>query len=55
MGMLVAVALLIGVGLAFALFVHALRADDAPRAHGWIVIVPLLLLGGWLLELLIMG
>ena len=39
---------------AFALFVHAVRADRSAR-DGWIVIVPLLIIAGWLVEVLIMG
>lgn len=52
--MLVVLALLISGALVIALFVHALRADRATRAHGWLVIVPLLIIAGWLLESLIM-
>jgi len=40
---------------ALALFVHALRAEDRPEnRHGWLVVVPLLIIFGWVLtELLI--
>jgi hypothetical protein len=40
MGMVLALALLVGIGFAGTLFVHALRADPSERAHGWLVIVP---------------
>ncbi len=53
--MLLVVAILICLAGAMALFVHALRADQSERAHGWLVIVPLLIMAGWLLETLIMG
>ncbi len=53
--MLVVVAVLVVLGIALALFVHALRAERSPRAHGWLVIVPLLIIAGWLLVLLVMG
>jgi hypothetical protein len=55
MGLIFALAIVAVVVLAFALFVHALRADRSARAHGWIVIVPLLIIAGWLLATLLMG
>jgi methyl-accepting chemotaxis protein len=55
MGMVLALAVVLGVVLALALFVHALRTDRSERAHGWLVIVPLLIIAGWILETLIMG
>lgn len=55
MGMLLALAVVAGVVLALALFVHALRCGSSERAHGWLVIVPLLIIAGWILETLIMG
>jgi hypothetical protein len=55
MGMLLTLALLAGISFAGALFVHALRADPSERAHGWLVVVPLLIVAGWILGTLIMG
>lgn len=55
MGMLLALAIVAGVILALALFVHALRSSPSERAHGWLVIVPLLIVVGWVLVTLIMG
>jgi hypothetical protein len=55
MGMLLALAIVVGVVLALALFVHALRSSPSERAHGWLVIVPLLIIAGWILETLIVG
>jgi hypothetical protein len=55
MGMLLALAIVAGVILALALFVHALRSSPSERAHGWLVIVPLLIVAGWILVTLIMG
>lgn len=55
MGMLLALAIVLGVILALALFVHALRSNASERAHGWLVIVPLLIIAGWIIETLIMG
>jgi hypothetical protein len=55
MGMLLVVAILAGLGIALALFVHALRSEPSGEAHGWIVIVPLLIIAGWVLETLITG
>ena len=46
MGMLLALAIVLGVILALALFVHALRGNPSERAHGWLVIVPLLIIAG---------
>lgn len=53
--MLLVVAILAGIGIALALFIHALRAEQSEGAHGWLVIVPLLIIAGWVLETLIMG
>ena len=53
--MLVVVGILVGAALAFGLFVHALRADTRDSEHRWIVVVPLVIMGGWLLVQLIMG
>jgi hypothetical protein len=55
MGMLLAIAIIASVILALALFVHALRSSPSEGAHGWLVIVPLLIIAGWILETLIMG
>ena len=55
MGMLLILAIVAGVIMALALFVHALGSNPSERAHGWLVIVPLLIVAGWLLETLIMG
>ena len=55
MGMLLALAIVVGVILALALFVHALGSNPSARTHGWLVIVPLLIIAGWILEMLIMG
>jgi hypothetical protein len=55
MGMLLALAIIAGVILALALFVHALRSSPSERAHGWLVIVPLLIIAGWILATLIIG
>ena len=53
MGMLVVVG-----GLAFvfaigAMFVHAVRTSETGNRHGWLVVVPLLIVLGWLLETII--
>lgn len=55
MGMLLALAVVLGVVLALTLFVHALRTNRSERAHGWLVVVPLLIIAGWVLGMLIMG
>lgn len=55
MGMLLALAIVLAVICALALFVHALRSDPTERTHGWLVVVPLLIVAGWVLEMLIMG
>jgi hypothetical protein len=55
MGMLLVLAIVLGVILALTLFVHALRSGPSERAHGWLVIVPLLIIAAWILETLIMG
>ena len=55
MGMLLVFGVVAALILAGALFVHALRADKGPRSHGWLVVVPLVIIFGWLLETLIIG
>jgi len=45
----------IGVVLMLALFVHALRTSPSERSHGWLVIVPLLIIAGWVFVTLTMG
>ena len=54
MGMLVVMAVLavvVGIG---ALFVHAVRTSSGGR-HGWLVILPLLVAFGWLIEQIVVG
>ncbi len=55
MGMLVVIFVIFALAGATALFVHALRTDASPEAHGWLVILPLLVIIGWLIEELITG
>lgn len=54
MGMLVVVgglAFIVGIG---ALFVHAVRTSETGNRHGWLVVIPLLIVFGWLVEQIIM-
>lgn len=53
MGGLAVLILVFCFAIVVALFVHAVRADRSFSAHRWIVVVPLLILGLWLLEMLI--
>ena len=53
--MLVALAVVVGFCLMLGLFVHALRSSPSEREHGWLLIVPLLIIAGWVLETLITG
>ena len=53
--MILVLAIVVGVILALALFVHALDSNPSMRAHGWLVIVPLLIIAGWIVEMLVMG
>jgi hypothetical protein len=55
MGMLVVMIPLAVVAIVLALWVHALRADPSEERHRWLAVVPLLIIVGWVLELLIMG
>jgi hypothetical protein len=55
MGLLLALAIIVGAVGIGALFVHALRAESSERSHGWLVIVPLLIIALWVLGTLIMG
>ncbi|HTL35667.1 MAG TPA: hypothetical protein VL326_21205 [Kofleriaceae bacterium] len=54
MGMLVVVSVVVAFVFIVALWVHAVRAERSFGGHRWVVVVPLLILVGWLLELLIM-
>ena len=53
--MLVVILVIVGLIGAAALFLHALRSDPSPNAHGWLVILPLLVIAGWVIEELITG
>jgi hypothetical protein len=55
MGMLLVLAVLLALGFALWLFVHAVRSDRTEHSHGWIIVVPLLVIAGWIIEMLIMG
>jgi hypothetical protein len=55
MGMLLIVAIVAGLVVALALFVHALRSDTGAQQHGWLVVVPLLIIAAWLLQTLLTG
>lgn len=55
MGMVFALVIVVGVILALTLFVHALRSNSSERGHGWLVVVPLLIIVGWVLGMLIIG
>jgi uncharacterized membrane protein YqhA len=55
MGMLLALAIVLAVIGALALFVHALRSSPSEGEHGWLVIVPLLIIAGGLLAMLMVG
>jgi hypothetical protein len=53
MGMLVVLAVVGFVAVVIGLFVHAIDSEGKSR-HGWLIVVPLLIFAGWLLEMLIM-
>lgn len=55
MGLVLALAIVAGVIGAGAMFIHALRAEPSDGAHGWLVVVPLLIVVLWVLGTLIMG
>ena len=53
MGMLLVVAVIIAfVGVGW-LFVHALRTPEGESQHGWLAILPLVVIFGWVVEQLI--
>jgi hypothetical protein len=54
MGLLVVLAVLAFLALAMALFIHAVRASSGGR-HGWLIVLPLVVAFGWLIEQLIVG
>ncbi|MEO8843259.1 MAG: hypothetical protein ABI591_23125 [Kofleriaceae bacterium] len=53
MALLVAILMLVAAACITALFVYAVREEPGKRRHGWLAIVPLLILGGWMLETII--
>jgi hypothetical protein len=53
MGLLVVLAGLVGVVGLIVIWAYLLREDRKPGRHGWLAVLPLLLLFGWVLELLI--
>jgi hypothetical protein len=55
MGMLVALGFIAAFVVIVALFVHAVRAERSFNAHRWIVVLPLLIFIGWIIEQIIMG
>jgi hypothetical protein len=55
MGMLLVVFVLLALAGAAALFSHALRSDPSPNAHGWLVVLPLIIIFGWVIEQIITG
>jgi hypothetical protein len=55
MGLLVVLAVVAAVVLVVAFVVHALRADPDTDAHGWLLVVPLILLWAFVLQQLLVG
>ena len=55
MGMLLVVFVLLALVGAVALFAHALRSDPSPNSHGWLVVLPLVVIFGWVIEEIITG
>ena len=53
--MIVVLIILAFVALLVALFAGALRESQRPRSHAWLVVLPLIAFGGWLLVELIIG
>ena len=49
MGMLVVLAVLAAIVGAMALFIHAVRTSRGGR-HGWLVVLPLIVAFGWVIE-----
>lgn len=55
MGMLVVLAVLAFLGFAGWLFVRALRSPDGAGKHGWLIVIPLIVAFGWLIEQMVVG
>jgi hypothetical protein len=53
MGLLVVVFVLLAFAGVVAACIYALRPKKAGSSHGWLAIVPLLILFGWVLEMII--
>jgi hypothetical protein len=56
MGLLIVLAVLVAIGLLMTAFVYAIRPhSQREHAHGWLVVVPLVVIFGWVIIQLVMG
>jgi hypothetical protein len=55
MGMLLVLSVVIALALVVWLFLHAVREGDGGggNQHGWLVVVPLVIMFGWIVEQLL--
>jgi hypothetical protein len=57
MGLVVVLAVLALIAVGATLFIGVVRenTDGKTRQHGWLVVVPLIVVAGWFIEQLIVG
>lgn len=53
MGMLLVLAIVVAVALVGWLFIHAVRTPEGASRHGWLAVVPLVIIFGWVVEQLV--
>ena len=53
MGMLLVLAVVVAVVLVGWLFIHAVRTPEGESQHGWLAVVPLVIIFGWVVEQLL--
>lgn len=51
--MLLVLAIVVAIALVGWLFIHALREPDGESQHGWLAVLPLVVIFGWVVEQLI--
>lgn len=51
--MLLVLAVVVAVALVGWLFIHAVRTPEGESRHGWLAVVPLVIIFGWVVEELI--
>jgi len=53
MGMLLVLAVIVALAGVGWLFIHALRTPEGEGQHGWLAVLPLVVIFGWVVEQLV--